>query len=121
MRKLNVWNRLGIVLTVLWLVIAPLVFVGRDNYNFSKFLEANSSQACWQLAEKAKPEDFLSEQKSCLEARTLAINSEIRSQLSYATYVGFSFALAAVVWVLAYIATYATRWILAGRKGHGST
>ncbi len=117
MRKLNMWNRLGIVLTVLWLVTAPLVFVGRDNYNFSKFLDANSSQACWELAEKAKPEKFLSEHKSCLEMRTLAIESEIRRQPSYTTYLKVSVAFAVVIWLLAYIATYATRWILAGRKG----
>jgi hypothetical protein len=111
MSKLNMWNRLGIVLTVLWLASAPLVLVERDT---SRWLEAMNlgRKYCMDAVERGPVDKYESGMKSCWDR--WVTNVDIHSGPTYWQYAGICLAGAFLVWILAYAVACTARWIWAG-------
>lgn len=117
MSILNMWNRLGIVLTVLWLLIAPITFVVQENA--ARYDAANWwREKC--IALSLEPKALKSENESsaayrrCWDEYQESITRPRQSL--YWQIAGVCLGAALLVWILAYSFTYTVRWILAGRS-----
>ena len=107
---LNLWERLGVVLTMLWLVIAPVWITGS--------IQADQIKNAERWLDDCRHFHFES-YSTCMDMFGQQIKFD---------WLGCwrEFALAAViaaafVWALAYAATYSVRWIMAGRNSTRDT
>jgi len=117
LNKLNLWNRLGIALTVLWLLIAPITVVVQEN-------AARNDAAEWFrekcFARALEPQSLKNENdsgaayKDCWDEYEETITRPRQSL--YWQIAGACLGAALIVWILAYAFTYTVRWIWAGRN-----
>lgn len=113
MRRLNMWYRLGIVLTVLWLIAAPLTFAARENNNWDGMLTA-WRELCLSNVKAGPGEKFAEGHKRCWDEWQADLKTDRGPVLQNAFWA--SAALAALAWALVLIAVYTVRWVLAGRR-----
>lgn len=108
MTKLNMWQRLGIVLTAIWLVMGTLWLAGvqfeTDYRSIGQAYEVCTSNAnvadLWARCDKAKDESFAAENRSSVFGMAAL----------------FAAIVAAVVWAFAYLVLWTGKWVLAGRR-----
>lgn len=112
MKYLGLWQRLGIVLTLLATVLLPTL-VWWDVMTTTETNMSNYRDLCLK-SYPAEQGAFLEERAACNDAY---IN---RSEPDYIEYLkaGIPIALAfcLVIWILAYAIYFVARWVLAGRR-----
>ncbi len=113
MLKLNMWYLLGIVLTVLWLIVAPLTFAVRENDKWDGMLSA-WREICLSSVKAGPVEKFAEGHKRCWDQWQEDLKRERGPILQNALW--GSAALAALGWVLVVVIVYTIRWVLAGRR-----
>lgn len=104
MKRLNFWHRLGIVASVLWMLGAGLYSLESTTDQAMKFAQASNNL--------------------CHEINNPNVNCSdefITDLHSYDDMIWPQAAIVALlpiplVWLLAYIAVWTSRWVLAGRK-----
>lgn len=148
LNSLNLWRRLGVVATVIWLAVVPPLFWYSEHdsldYNASRLLESclegvaglpkdadllrsNVRSMKAQGASNEEVETYLaykgvsfeslssalSERQDCLIAANR--NAALNPGTSYPVMFGWCALFAAAVWALMLSASFATRWVWAGR------
>ncbi len=111
--RLNVWMRLGIVLSVLWMLGGTLYFASEGADAFHSRINT-SRETCELIAEQKDGMKFGPGHTKCWDKWMADAEGDPGPIWSNA--ISGSAAILAFVWVLALIATYTTRWVLAGRK-----
>lgn len=110
LNSLGLWKRLGIVLTVLWLVIAPMVFL--DNALDASFERVYYMDAlCKEGAEYQK--EIRKAREECSEATDAKISQYYG--FSYLEYLGLCLAAAVAAWLFVCAVTLTIKWVWAGR------
>ena len=110
--KLNLWNRLGIVLTLIWLVIVPLVLSIQTNKEWLATIKA-SRELCMKAAESGPIEKFAEGYKICWDAWTTQLSL---ASPKYDQYLIAMLIVTIIAWLFAYAAVYVTKWVWAGRS-----
>lgn len=106
--KLNVWQRLGIALSILTLSIAPIL-LWLNTAREAQATQRRMRDKCLEFAGN----DFESG-KICTDAFIQyggIVFWPLWREIAQLTAIGVI-----IIWVIAYIATYTVRWILAGKK-----
>lgn len=114
MHKLNVWHRLAIVVTVLWLLAAPTYVAVRQSDSAYRAHEAMRDY-CLRQVETGPVENYVPGIAKCWEDWQRDIKTVDRWD-GWPSLFGAAFAVAAVFWVLFGAAFYTVKWILAGRQ-----
>jgi hypothetical protein len=109
MSKLNMWQRLGIVASVLWIIGGGFWQRTADVHRASEFSEMNYT-FCTEMISKHGDYNF----KSCSEDA----GREFKLALvgSWGNVAIFAFGPVLLAWLLAWVSVRVGRWVLAGRK-----
>jgi hypothetical protein len=112
MKYLGVWQRLGIVLTLLATVLLPTL----KWWDVATTSEANMSQFRDECLDR-----YPAERGAFLEQRAVCNDAYLnRYKPDYIEYmkggIPFAFGFCLAIWALAYVIYFTTRWVLAGRN-----
>lgn len=110
LNRLNLWKRLGVVVTVLWLGCAPLVFLQlahSDRFELASML----AEHCWTNINQFRTSAEFEAASKCVDAVDYTYYG-----YSYWEYMAMCLLVASLVWLFAYAATYTARWVWAGRS-----
>ena len=115
MKYLGVWQRLGVVLTVLATVLQPTL-VWLDDVETFETASRQFYDGCLENY-PAEQGAFLKERKVCLDAY---LNRSVPDYVEYMKEgIPFAFAFCLVIWLLAYATYFVARWVLAGGRSKG--
>ncbi|USQ99556.1 hypothetical protein [Sphingomonas aerolata] len=106
---MNMWQRLGVVLSALFLVIGGFL-LENDAQSRARMAASATKDACHPIHGEA-PELF---EGRCTHSAYLAAERELSEDRK--NFVLQMIVCLAAVWGLAYAAVYSTRWVRAGRK-----
>lgn len=106
-RRWGVWSRLAVVVTVLWLLIAPIAGTMHARSEWHSAL-SNSFMVCFD--DRLTP---LPQQQACSDE--VAARRFDFSSVFYPSIIAATMA-AAVAWAFGFAAVRTIRWILAGRN-----
>lgn len=112
MRKLNMWQRLGIVLSLLWIVVG-----GMWQRNYDTLFAAEAMEAQYQpCSEKASnlPTGADAANDRCMSEALKTYNVFLEGSWMNAAF--FAFGPVILGWLLAYVILWVSKWVLAGRK-----
>jgi hypothetical protein len=108
MRKLNMWQRLGVVASVLWVIGGG--FWQRDS-DLDK--ASNFSAAVYSMCSEAKSVRHDYDFKSCSAEADHSFNVMLEG--SWWNVAAFSFGIVLLGWLMAWLSIRVGRWVLAGR------
>lgn len=107
LNRLNGWNRIGLILTIIWLIGFPL-------YENDKRQETRISLALYSKSVCIEDGLRLNDHRDC----SRVFDDEYRKMNSGADglkeYFLFAVAIAAILWIITYLLFYVIRWIVRG-------
>ena len=112
MRKLNMWQRLGIVLSLLWIIGGGLWQRTSDVSQASSMMQSQY-QPCSETASQLIYGTDAANEK-CMSEALKTFNIYLED--SWAKVVFFAIAPVLLAWLLAYAFLWTARWVLAGRR-----
>lgn len=114
MRRVNVVYKLAILATVLWLIMAPVVFTVRQIVTWGNMQNA-SLDVCLSQARSGPPEKLANASDACFGNMSDAWKS-FDQAAAYWIGLGGSALLAMLAWIFRVKAMYTSRGVLAGRR-----
>ena len=113
MRKLNMWQRLGIVLSVLW-IVGGAIWQRTSDTNRAEEMAQVSYLPCSERASQLPLGADTAANEKCMSKAIKDWNLWLEGSWENVA----SFALGPVIlgWLIAYLVLWVARWVLGGRK-----
>lgn len=112
MRRLNMWQRLGVVASVVWIIGAGLWLRASDVGRAQRMMQSEY-QPCSEVASQLTNGAIEANQKCMTEALK---TFEIMLQGSWGNAAIFAFGSTLLAWIAVYAIARTTRWVFAGRN-----
>lgn len=114
------WWRIGIVMTILWMIGGTLGFhmqVMNQRVEYSGSLYKFCVDGIDRLEQQYPDTNYTKDREACSTRSRKYLASETPAATVFWQCLGVTTILAIVAWVLVLIGVFTVRWILAGREG----